>query len=165
MIKLDSKKQLGSLIAVGVALMNFAALAFTLVKGIFEMISGREEFFANGYKLAFVGYPTEVDSMGEWLVLSSQFYFIISVLIVIGLGISFLMKKELDFGKLGITTSIVSCVMVLGYMINGIVINSVVGEECGSLNFTHYTLAFIPAIIIFAASGVQFYIAIQNKGE
>ena len=164
MIKLDSKKQIGSLIAVGVALMNFVALAFTLVRGIFEMISGSEEFFANGYKLAFVGYPTEIDSMGEWLVVYSQFYFIVSVLIVIALGISFFMKKELDFGKLGIASSIVSCVMVLGYMLNGIAINAEVSEY-GSLNFTHYTLAFIPAIIIFAAAGAQFYIAIQNKSE
>ena len=162
MIKIDFKKQKASLIAVGVALLNFVALAFTLVRGIYEMMSGCEEFFANGYKLAFVGYPTEIDSMGAWLVIYSQLYFILAVLILVGLVLSFLIKKELNFGKLGTASSIVSSVMALGYMINGIAVNSVVAEY-GSLNFTHYTLAFIPAILILAATGAQFYMAAQNR--
>lgn len=163
MLKVNSKKQTASLVALGVALMNFIALAFTIVKGIQEMMSGTDKFFANGYTLIFSGCPTELDSIGGWLTIYSRLYFFVAIAIALGLAASFFMKKELDFGKAGTATTIISSVMAVGYMINGIAANAEVKGYASSLYFTHYTLAFIPAIIILALAGVQFHITRQAK--
>ena len=162
MIKLELKKPTSSLAALGVALMNFIALAFTIVKGIQETKSGTEKFFANGYTLIFSDCPTELDSIGGWLVIYSKLYFFVAIAIALGLAASLLLKKELNFGKAGTATTIISSVMAVGYMINGIAANAEVSGYA-SLYFTSYTLAFIPAIIIIALASAQFYLARQEK--
>jgi hypothetical protein len=163
MMKLDFKKPTSSLAALGVALMNFIALAFTIVKGIQETKSGTEKFFANGYTLIFSDCPTELDSIGGWLAIYSKLYFFVAIAIILGLALSFFMKKELNFGKAGTATTIISSIMAVGYMINGIAANAEVSESYSPLYFNSYTLAFIPAIIIIALASAQFYLARQEK--
>ncbi len=136
-----------------ILLMNMLALCFAVVSGGITYLSGSESYFANGFTLAFDGYPIIVEGCGMWLRASSILHFIVAVLEIVTLAIYFAVRG-FKFGKLALALCIISEAFSVLYMINGIIAYSV-ASDYASLYFDVSTLAFIPFILItllFAAA-------------
>ncbi len=133
-----------------VALLNFLTLLFTVVRGTQHNLSEINRFYANGFTLTFSGYPIIVDSCGKWLVFWSRLHFAVSLAMLIALAVIAFLRRGGKLGRLGILSTVASCVMSGVYMVNGIVANAAASTYAGDYNYSSYTLSFIPMILIFA---------------
>ena len=131
---------------IALAALNILALAFTVVKGGIEYLIESEFYFANGFSLAFSGYPIIVEKVGTWLRIYSAAHFAIARLLALMLGIFALVKRSVDFGRLGVFAVIASLVLSVLYMTHGIIAYSVL---CNLLT-PFIRITSVPAPLILA---------------
>ena len=157
-IKTVKKKSLLSGIVLALAALNIIALAFTVVKGEIDYLLGSELHYANGFTLAFSGYPVIADGVGVWLRIYCVFHFIAAALLLLSLGAVALRKRALDFGGFGIFSVISSFVLSVLYMVHGIIALSEASDDAGGSEYYHSsTFAFVPFIFSLILAVVYFY--------
>ena len=163
----NSKKQnktkiLSALVLFAVAL-NVLALVFTVIRWETRYLSGVESYYANGFTLIFKGYPPVVEGVGSVLRALSVTYLVLAASLAIALGIRYLLKRSLDFGRFGVFAIISSAVLSVLYMVIGIVAHSVASDFAERVDICS-TATFWP-FICTAMITVLFFVLKFKKTE
>ena len=138
-------------------ILNILALAFTVVRGRIQFLSGSESYFANGFTLVFDGYPAIVEGCGNTLRVCLSLYFGLSVLLALSIAVLCLVKRSFDFGRFGLFAVIASLILSVLYMVFGIVAYSVASDyarlyyECSTAAFWPFVLSALLSISYFWA--------------
>ena len=156
--KTVKKKSVTSGIVIVLLALNVLTLAFTVAKGGIEYLLESEFHYANGFTLAFSGYPPIVDGVGAWLRIYSAAHLVIALLLIFVLGIWALAKRTLDFGGLGTFSVAVSVLLSILYMVHGIIAYSTASDYVVSEHYHCSTAAFIPFIITFVLAVLFFLV-------
>ena len=164
--KTVKKKSLLSGIVLALAALNILALAFTVVRGGIDFLLESEYHYANGFTLAFSGYPVIVDGVGVWLRIYSAFHFCAALALLIFLGVSALAKRSLDFRGSGLFTVIASLLLSILYMVHGIIALSAASDYAGgSEYYSSSTAAFLPFIFTLILAVAYFYVRYKAPEE
>ena len=160
-----TKNTIVSILVLAITVMNFLALAFALVDAKQEFISYTDSFFANGFTLVFGDCPVVIEEYSNLLVFFSVCHFAVAILMMALLGIRIAVKKKLSFGKLGMTSVVISSVFTTLYFILGCVAYSAATAYGGiGYGYDVNTFAFIPfaIMIILVASFVLVKVKLPN---
>ncbi len=146
-VKLKKKSVLSGII-IAFAALNILTMAFTVIKGGINHLLESEFYFANGFTLAFSGYPVIVDEVGVWLSIYSAVHFAIALALILALSVFALAKRSFDFGRFGTFSVISSVLLSILYAVHGIIAYSAASDYAGgSQYYSCSTAAFVPFII------------------
>ena len=150
-----NKTNLKALLVSLIAVFNFLTLLLPIVDAAHTTLEGVDRYFANGFTLAFDGFPVVCESMGYWLVLSSIVHFSLSLAVIVMVGTALALKRGRGLRGFGPLAVIIALCQSIVYMINGIAANSL-AADFQSLYYTHYTLAPVGFVLIFLLSVTWF---------
>lgn len=152
-----TKNTIVSILVLAITVMNFLALAFALVDAKQEFKTEIERHFANGFTLVFGECPMAIESYSNLLVFFSVCHFAVAILMMTLLGIRIAVRRKLSFGKLGMTSVVISSIFTTLYFVLGCVAYSAATAYGGiGYGYDVNTFAFIPfaLMIILVASFV-----------
>ena len=167
-IKTENKKiksrTLSNYTVIALAVLNLLALAFTVVRGGIDYLVESEFYYANGFSLAFSGYPLIVEKVGVWLRIYSAAHLVFALVLLLMLGVFFLSKRTLDFGGLGLFSVITSFVLSALYMTHGI-IAFLTASDYATGYYECSTAAFIPFILSLILTAAYFILKYRAPEE
>ena len=164
--KTVKKKSVLSGAVIALAALNLLTLAFTVIKGGIEYLLESELHYANGFTLAFSGYPIIADEVGVWLRIYCAAHFVIAVALILALGARALAKRSLDFGRFGVFSVISSLSLSVLYMVHGIIAYSAASDYAGGSEYYHCsTSAFIPFILSLILAAAFFFVKYKAPDE
>ena len=144
-----TKDKIVSILAIAIAILNFAALAFALVDAEQKFISYTDSFFANGFTLIFGECPIVIESYGTLLSFYSVCHFIAAIVIVALLSVRLAVTKRLNFGKMGMVSVIISAIFTTLYFVMGCIAFSEATAYGGiGYGYDANTFAFIPFVFM-----------------
>lgn len=152
-----TKNTIVSILVLAITVMNFLALAFSLVDARQEFKTEIERHFANGFTLVFGECPMAIEEYANLLVFFSVCHFAVAILLIALLGIHIAVKKKLNFGNLGMTSVVISSIFTTLYFVLGCVAYSAATAYGGiGYGYDVNTFAFIPfaLMIVLLASFV-----------
>ena len=161
--KVIKKEYVLAAIAALASLMNLITPLFTVVRGGSDFLSGSEYFYANGYTLAFDGYPVIVEGCGAWLRVYCVFHLCVALVAVIMIALVALIKRSLSLRGFGIASVIISAVMSLMYTVNGFIAYGAASDYAG-LYYECSTAAFIPLVISVFVT-VSYFVIIKKMPD
>lgn len=157
--KYTAKQAIIMALTAAMALVNFLALAFTLVSGEFHSLSADESFFENGFTLAFGEAYIAVEECGAWLEFYCLLHFVLSLAAIAALALRALLRSGKTFGFVGVVAVALSAVTSTAYFVSGCVASSI-AEKFGGGCYEVVSLAFLPfatvLIMLAALFAVQF---------
>lgn len=151
----QNKTKILSAFVIFTVAMNVLALVFTVIRWETRYLSGVESYYANGFTLVFKGYPPVVEGCGSVLRALSVIHLILSVSLAIALGIRYLLKRSLDFGRFGVFAIISSSILSVLYMVIGIIAHSVASafaervDICSTATFWPFIFTAIITVLFF----------------
>jgi len=161
--KFIKKSSLESGIVLLSAALGLLSLLFTTVSGGIEYLLDSEFYFSNGFTLAFSGYSVIVDSFGGWLRIYCAIHFAVAVAFIVALGVFALVRRSLNFGRLGVASVIASASLSLLYTVHGIIAYSVASDYAAG-PYECSTFVFVP-LILSAALTVAFFLVKYKAPE
>lgn len=159
-VRIVKKNEVMSLLTVALVVMNILALVFTVVRGEISFLSGEESFYSNGFTLVFSGYPEIVEGCGNVLRVLSVLYLSLSLVLALWLAVFSLVKRSVDFGRLGVFFAVSSAVLSAFYMTLGIIAYSA-ANDYADLYYRCSTAAFWP--FVFSALMTSAYFTVKYK--